>query len=147
MEFMTTTEDILVSDERILTGSIENENNSNMEILKHDKGVSVVSDDRFTRITIDKNYKSENVNETFISTHIIKDKLLKTTETFIKKVFVHRNKKGEANVILREIVIDRFDNQSISENKSIHIKLDENESLESRVKSFLQLSPVKLLLN
>lgn len=126
---------------------LESNQNEISTSLSDKKEIDINSDERFITICINKKYKTEDINETYINTLIVKDKLLKTTETHIKKVFVHHKKNGSKNVILREINIDRFKNESVRENKSIHMKLDKNESIENKITILLQSFDNQLLLN
>jgi len=133
---------VLIDNDIILSSTQVDLQNHNTEIgRRNEKTINVTSDERFTRISIDRKYFSKDSHEVYIKTLIVKDKELKTTETHTKKVFVH-NTLEKSNMIIREIFTDRYNKKSTSEHKSLYVNVDCNENLFDRIQTLLG-NPVK----
>ena len=133
---------VLIDNDIILSSSqIDLQNHSTELARKSEKTIDVTSDERFTRISIDRKYFSKDNHEVYIKTLIVKDKELKTTETHTKKVFIH-NTLEKSNMIIREIFTDRYNQKSTSEHKSLYVNVDCNENLFERIQALLG-NPIK----
>ena len=108
-------------------------NESNSKVVEYSKNGNIVN----INIKSDSKFDLLNKNcESFTRTNIIKNTLLKTTETYIRKIFVHQ-KNSKKHYVVREIFIDRNRNKKVANNKSYKFSLNANECINEKLNLFL----------
>lgn len=122
--------------------------------LTPEKNVSVEKDDRYTRIYIDKKMESQQLNDKYsdlyLKVKIIKDRILKTTETHIQKMFVSYDspESEELDVIIRDIYVDRAGGKSNRDASTARKKMKRSQFMDAFCTTISgAVNPVALLEN
>lgn len=122
--------------------------------LTPEKNVSVEKDDRYTRIYIDKKMENQQLNDKYsdlyLKVKIIKDRILKTTETHIQKMFVSYDspESEELDVIIRDIYVDRAGGKSNRDASTARKKMKRSQFMDAFCNTISStVTPVVLLEN
>ena len=138
LEILNPEVEILVVDEVVEDSfrGLETRNTSELA-LTPEKNVSVEKDDRYTRIYIDKKMESQQLNDKYsdlyLKVKIIKDRILKTTETHIQKMFVSYDspESEDLDVIIRDIYVDRAGGKSKRDASTARTKMKRTQFVDA----------------
>lgn len=117
-----------------------------------EKNVSVEKDDRYTKIYIDKKMESQRLNEKYsdlyLKVKIIKDRILKTTETHIQKMFVSYDspESEDLDIIIRDIYVDRAGGKSKRDASTARTKMKRSQFIAAFYDSISSKSAKPLML-